>query len=100
MKKFDWDKFKKEKIAVHCKTKEEAKDFCREMHDYGMKWIDGNSYLDITNYEVKKSETCYDGTGSYARYAFYNRNGYTILEWSDYMQKEFTKADLKDGDGS
>ncbi len=24
--------------------------------------------------------------------------GYTILEWSDFMNKEFTKADLKNGD--
>ena len=30
-------------------------------------------------------------------YRYYNSEGYEILEWSDYMQKEFTKADLEDG---
>lgn len=33
MKKFNWDEFKntKNKIAVHCKTEEEAKDFCKSV---------------------------------------------------------------------
>lgn len=59
MKKFNWDEFKEGKFAVHCKTEEEEVDFCKQMHEHGMK--------------------------------------YKILEWSDYMQKEFTKSDLKDG---
>lgn len=39
--------------------------------------------------------------GTMAGYEFYKRNGFTILEWSDYMNNEnklFTKADLKNGD--
>lgn len=38
--KINWDEFKnaEKKIAVHCKTEEEAKDFCRKMHEHGMKW--------------------------------------------------------------
>ena len=34
MKKFNWDEFKNKdnKIVMHCKTEEEAKDFCRQMH--------------------------------------------------------------------
>lgn len=59
MRKFNWDEFKEGKFAVHCKTEEEEVDFCKQMHEHGMK--------------------------------------YKILEWSDYMDKEFTKADLKDG---
>lgn len=37
MQKFDWGKFRNEKIAVHCKTEEEAKDFCQKMHEQGVK---------------------------------------------------------------
>ena len=96
-KQFDWDKFKTEKIAVHCKTKEEAKDFCRNMHEHGMKWSDGYSYLDYTNYNNYKDKTYYLGNGCFCSYEYCKRNEYTILEWSDYMSKEFTKADLKDG---
>ena len=99
MKKFNWYEFKNKynKIAVHCKTEEEAKDFCKQMHEHGMKWGDGNSYLELTEYGKNLDETCYTGVGSFACCDFYESEGYKILEWSDYMQKNFTKSDLKDG---
>lgn len=99
MKKFNWDEFKNKcnKIVVHCKTEEEAVDFCKQMHEHGMKWCTGKSYMEKTNYEEYKGETCYAGSGEFSSYRYYNSEGYEILEWSDYMQKEFTKADLKDG---
>lgn len=99
MKKFNWDEFKNKdnKIAVHCKTEEEAKDFCRQMHGQGMKWCTGDSYLENTEYADLRERTCYAGEGSYSSYDFYNGLEYEILEWSDYMQKKFTKSDLKDG---
>lgn len=98
MKKFNWDEFKDEdnKIAVHCKTEEEAKDFCKRMHEHGMKWCSGKSYLKETNYESCEEETCYI-KGEFSPYQYYKSDGYEILEWSDYMQKNFTKSDLKDG---
>lgn len=97
MKKFNWDEFKDEdnKIAVHCKTEEEAKDFCKRMHEHGMKWCSGESYLKETYYS-ECEETCYI-RGEFSEYWYYKSNGYEILEWSDYMQKEFKKADLKSG---
>lgn len=99
MKKFNWDEFKNKdnKIAVHCKTEEEAVDFCKQMHEHGMKWNGGFSYLDYTNYRIYREGTCYIAKGEYCFKNYYEKRGYTILEWSDYMQKEFTKADLKDG---
>ena len=99
MKKFNWDEFKNigNKIAVHCKTEEEAVDFCKQMHEHGMKWCTGKSYMEKTNYEEYKGETCYTGFGMFSPYRHYNSVGYEILEWSDYMQKKFTKADLEDG---
>ena len=99
MKKFNWDEFKNKdnKIAVHCKTEEEAKDFCKRMHEHGMKWRDGDSYLEHTEYGRYLSKTCYTGDGGFASCVFYESEGYKILEWSDYMNKEFTKADLRDG---
>lgn len=99
MKKFNWNEFqnKDNRIAVHCKTEEEAVDFCKQMHEHGMKWRDGNSYLELTEYEKKLNETCYYGSGEYSSRDFAEKCNYKILEWSDYMNKEFTKSDLKDG---
>lgn len=98
MKKFNWNEFKNKdnKIAVHCKTEEEAKDFCERMHEQGMKWCSGESYLKETNYKFCEEEICYI-KGEFSPYQYYKSNGYEILEWSDYMDKEFTKADLEDG---
>jgi hypothetical protein len=99
MRKFNWDEFKNEenKIAVHCKTEEEAKDFCRKMHEHGMRWCDDGSFLKTTEYAIHEEKTCYSGSGTIGSFAHFIGKGYEILEWSDYMQKEFTKADLKDG---
>lgn len=98
--KFDWDKFKDavNKIVVHCKTEEEAKDFCRQMDAHGMQWCNGTSYLEENNFYQYKEKTCYFGVkGTFCKHDYFIDKDYTILEWSDYMKKDFTKADLKDG---
>lgn len=99
MRKFNWDEFKNKdnKIAVNCKTEEEAKDFCKQMHGQGMKWRNGESYLKNTNYDMHNEGTCYCGDGEWSSLDIAENYNYKILEWSDYMNKEFTKADLKDG---
>lgn len=82
MRKFNWDEFKNKynKIAVHCKTEEEAKDFCRQMNGQGMKWRDGNSYLELTEYGKYLDETCYTGVRSFACCDFYES---TMLKMVD-----------------
>lgn len=105
MKEFNWEEFKDKnnKIAVHCKTEEEAKDFCNQMHEHGLRWrwcSHTDSYIERTNWHIYKEETCYSNSGCYCNKDYYIENDCKILEWSDYMKvenKEFTKADLKDG---
>lgn len=91
--------------AMHCKTEEEAKDFCRVLHEAGKVWNDilgrpnGSTYLEYTRWKEYKSDTCYNfNRDLYARIGYYEKQGYTILEWSDFMNAKFTKADLKTGD--
>lgn len=97
MKKFNWDEFKNKdnKIAVNCKTEEEAIDFCKQMYKHGMEWASGDSYLSYTHYGVYRDKTCCSGDGGYQSYDYFEKYKYKILEWSDYIQ--FTKSDLKDG---
>lgn len=87
--------------VMHCKTEEEAKDFCRYLDSVGRKWINRLSYRQHTNWEVYQSDTYYYfNEGYYANKCFCIKENYKILEWSDFMSdnNKFTKADLKSGD--
>ncbi len=96
--KFNIDDYKG-KYAMHCKTEEEAKDFCRYLDSIGRHWINGKDYAKETYYENYGRESCYNfNCGSFCSLSYYLNLDYTILEWSDFMNKEFTKADLKNGD--
>lgn len=89
----------KGKFAMHCKTQEEAKDFCEYMHEHGRKWCSGSSYLGSTYYHYYENEMAYAfNEGCYSDVGYYKAEGYTILEWEDFMKKTFTKTDLKSGD--
>lgn len=96
--KFNIDNYKG-KYAMHCKTEEEAKSFCNCLHNLGREWNNGGSYKHTTEWKVYKSSTVY-----YFRSDMFGdiedakQDGYTILEWSDFMNNTFTKADLKTGD--
>lgn len=96
--KFDINKYKG-KYAMHCKTCEEAIDFCNYLHSMGRRWITSDSYIKMTNYEEYQENTVYYfNKGTFGRADTAELNDYTILEWSDFMNKEFTKADLRTGD--
>lgn len=94
MKNFDWKSFadKGSKIAVWCKTEEEAKDFCKRSHEHLLDWCGGESRLNKILWEYYKEKTCYDYNG-YCSKDWSEEHGYTILEWSDYMQT--TKIESK-----
>ena len=53
--------------------------------------------MSYTHYGIYRDKTCYDGDGGYQSYDYFEKCEYRILEWSDYIDKEFTKADLEDG---
>lgn len=98
---FNWEEFmdKTNKIAVHCKTEEEAIDFCKKMDEHGMLWHSGNSYIEKNEWGGYgyKEETCYSNNGYFADKNFYKENGYKVLEWSDYMMLKHPIDYLKYG---
>lgn len=97
--KFDFEKYKGQKVAMHCKTEQEAIDFCNYMYNHGKKWTSGGSYKEYTNYIHYNSETCYCfNNGTFGKRKSLIKEGFEILEWSDYMNKVFTKSDLENGD--
>ena len=100
MKNFDWDAFSRDKIAVWCKTEEEAIDFCNQSHEHGYDWRGRRKRNELTYWEDYREETCYI-KDEFTEREYYEVHEYLILEWSDYMatlKPTFTKSDLKDGD--
>ena len=88
-KEFNWLEFLiGNNIAVCCNTKEQAIDFCKKMHERGLKWCMGQSYLKTTYWETYEKETCYTGRGTYSSLEYYKNNNYTVLEWSDYTSNK------------
>ena len=90
----------KGRYAMHCKTEEEAKDFCRYLDSLGRKWCNNKKYTEENYWRYYKDEICYDfnNDNAYSGTESFIRHNYKILEWSDFMNKKFTKADLKSGD--
>ena len=95
---FDINKYKG-RYAMHCKTEEEARDFCNYLHSIGKCWCSGEKFTAHTNFCVHKHNTVYFfNDGQYGDLGSTKALGYRILEWSDFMNKPFTKSDLKNGD--
>ena len=97
--KFDINDYKG-KYAMHCKTEEEANDFCKYMDSIGRRWCNNSTrYTENNSYHVYDSETTYSfNENAFCDMKWHIEHGYTILEWSDFMNGEFTKTYLKSGD--
>lgn len=99
MKEFNWNEFKNEKVAVHCKTEEEAKDFIKVACENDCKWY--NRDKSFTNFDVYGCKTTYT-CGNYNKdqlewcyYNYFKENNYKIYEWSDYMKQENKGGNFK-----
>lgn len=85
-----FEKWKDKDVAMHCKTSEEAKEFCRLMHENGLEWGSGDSYLYKILWNTFDKNTCYVfNKGIYGDYEeLMDDDRYTILEFEDYIVKE------------
>ena len=92
---FNIDNYKG-KYAMYCKTKEEAKEFCKYLNSVGKTWRDGSPYVSNATCPCPAFYWFNEGTWSYT--CGENYAGYTILKWSDVNRLSFIKADLKTGD--
>lgn len=91
---FDFKAWKRKKVCMHCKTRQEAEDLCREMNKAGLSWSSGNSYLSWSCFEPYKEQTCYCfNQGTYDSTVRAKDKGYTILEWSEYRSTEPPKEE-------
>ncbi len=86
---FDFGAWKDKNVCMHCKTRQEAEDFCREMEKAGLRWSNGASYLKESRFSLYTDLTCYYfNEGAYESIGCAKDRGYQILEWSEYRSTE------------
>lgn len=84
--KFDIEKYAGDYV-MHCKTEEEAKDFCKYLDSIGRTWASGGKYVDNLHWSDYGPDTIYwFNSGCYDYINYYTDA--TILEWSDFMEEK------------
>lgn len=83
--KFDIEKYAGDYV-MHCKTEEEAKDFCKYLDSIGRTWLSGAKYVDNSHWSDYGPNTTYwFNSGLYDCIEYATDTYATILEWSDFM---------------
>lgn len=94
--KFNLDNYKG-KYVMHCKTEEEAKDFCNFLHQNNKKWSSGDSYLSLTNWSQFTKKTCYYfNVGIFGSIQNATNENYMVLEWEDFMKDTISTNNATD----
>ena len=76
----------KENECIHCETEEQAKAICRLMHEAGLEWKGGQSYLSKSNYSSHTSETCYfPKSGQYDELSYAKEENYKIYKAEEFL---------------
>ena len=70
-------------IYVECKSKRQAKEFCKFAHEHKLKWYDGSSYSESTCWDKNRKVIYYSNKGGY----FYFRPNGKVLKWSDFKKE-------------
>lgn len=88
MKKITLEEFwsSKEKLGIHCDTKEKAIELLKAFNKMGKKWRSGDSYLELDCWSSYHKNICYN-----------NNNGYSCINWckeNDYKIYEFEDVDF------
>lgn len=91
----------KENQVVHCRTEEEAERICKLMHEAGMKWKSGESYINITHYNECQSGIYYNvKNGTYCDEEYFISHRYEIIPSERITSNELPTYDnqsLKNG---
>ena len=80
----------KENECIHCETEEQAKAICKLMHEAGLTWNSGNSYLETKYYynEGSKSGNCYfPAKGEFSDLTFAKEEKYKIYKAEQFLAK-------------
>ena len=80
--------------AIHCNTKEKAKEFLTLAHSVGYRWSTKRSLIEYIQWDTYKEETCYEITNKgfvYANVEYYKYYKYELVEYQ--LQTKFKVDD-------
>ena len=81
----------KENECIHCETEERAKAICKLMHEAGLTWNNGDSYLETKYYyhEGYKSGNCYfPAKGEFSDLTFAKEEKYKIYKAEQFLNQK------------
>ena len=79
----------KKNECIHCETEEQANAICKLMHEAGLEWKGGQSYLTKNYYGNCKSETCYFPIdGQYDELSYAREENYTIYKAEQFLTQK------------
>ena len=79
----------KENECIHCETEEQANAICKLMHEAGLEWKGGQSYLSKNYYGNCKSETCYfPKDGQYDELSYAKEENYKIYKAEQFINQK------------
>lgn len=82
-------------FAMHCKTKEEARDFCNYLDTIGKTWWNMSSYKRNHHWgEFREDTVYYFNEGAYGCISARYPVSYRILEWSDFMNYKTDSSEV------
>ena len=76
--------------CIHCETEEQAKAICKLMHEAGLTWNSGDSYLETKYYynEGSKSGNCYfPAKGEFSDLTFAKEEKYKIYKAEQFLNQ-------------
>ena len=74
--------------CIHCETEDKANAICKLMHEAGLKWKSGDSYLSINNYDIHNKNTCYFPTdGQYDELSYAKQEKYKIYKAEKFLNQ-------------
>ena len=74
--------------CIHCPTKEEAIQVLKIAHERGYRWVNGDSYLEYSEWDDEKKSTCYYiHMGKCGGLKYANNNFYKVIQAKDFLKQ-------------
>lgn len=86
-------------MVIHCPTEENAKELLKHLDELGYVWTgDKSSLLDKVYYQSYRENTCYEteenGIVFFGSKDFFEKEGYTITEFSDLVEPDMSAEEV------